>query len=122
MGKSLVIKWQYTHFLVPPELVDSTVKLMSQMVEVEEAGDYTNKFWVIKKDQKATPELILIDFERLLQEDTDKNWRMLYESQTKTSSEYNSRAWKAEKEAENLKKELETIKNFKSATEPKETI
>lgn len=122
MGKSLVIKWQYTNFLVPPELVDSAVKLMSQMVEVEEAGDYTNKFWVIKKDQKATPELILIDFERLLQEDTDKNWRMLYESQTKTSSEYNSRAWKAEKEAENLKKELETIKNFKAATEPKETI
>ena len=122
MGKSLIIKWQYTNFMVPPELVDSTVKLMSQMVEVEEAGDYTNKFWVIKKDQKATPELILIDFERLLQEDTDKNWRMLYESQTKTSPEYNSRAWKAEKEAENLKKELETIKNFKAATEPKETI
>ena len=77
---------------------------------------------MIKKDRTATPELILIDFERLLQEDTDKNWRMLYESQTKTSSEYNSRAWKAEKEAENLKKELETIKNFKAATEPKETI
>lgn len=122
MGKSLVIKWQYTNFLVPPELVDSTVKLMSQMVEVEETGDYTNKFWVIKKDQKATPELILIDFEKLLQEDTDENWRMLYESQSKTSSEYNSRAWKAEQEAKKLKEELETIKNFKSATEPKETI
>ncbi len=122
MGKSLVIKWQYTNFLVPPELVDSAVKLMSQMVEVEETGDYTNKFWVIKKDQKATPELILIDFEKLLQEDTDENWRMLYESQSKTSSEYNSRAWKAEQEAKKLKEELETIKNFKSATEPKETI
>ncbi len=122
MGKSLVIKWDYQCFLVPPELVDSTVKLMSQMVEVEQAGDYNNKFWVIKKEQKATPELILIDFEKVLQEDTDKNWRTLYESQSKTTSDYGTRAWRAEEEAKKLKQELETIKNFKAATEPKETI
>jgi len=122
MAKSLVIKWQYTNFLVPPELVDSAVKLMSEMIEVEEAGDYRNKFWAIKKEQNSAPELILIDFEKILQEDTDKNWRVLYESQTKTTSEYNSRAWKAEEEAKKLKQELETVKNYKASTEPKETI